>query len=203
MKIAILSACVGLALPAAAAFAQPQEAPQPRNTPGLPSQLAAIDDVLTGGLLNDPTTLAWDGYGSDMTREMVTDESYPGGGAALRIVQGTAGPVYDSGINIPILAPIEEGERVTIGFFARAIDTDAPAGTAMVGVRFQQNREPYPGFGDRTVTIGPDWNFYEVSAVADRDIRRDAIVALQFGLQRQTLEIGQAIVVSGVSTIVN
>ena len=72
---------------------------------------------------------------------------------------------------------------------------------AKVAVRFQQDREPYPGFGDKVLDIGKGWGWYEVTAVADRDIKRNAIVAMQFGLARQTLEIGQAIVVTGTRSI--
>ncbi len=195
---ALVPAFLALAFPAAAQEAEPVA---PRNTPGLPAELVPIDDVLTGGLLNDPTFIAWDSYGANLASELVSDESYPGGGAAMRITMRRAGQVYEGGLNIPLLVPLQSGERVTVGFFARAVASDAADGRGRVGVRFQQNRDPYPGFGDSTVLVGREWSFYEVTAVANQSFASDAIVAIQFGLAEQTVEIGQAIVVSGTSSI--
>lgn len=180
-----------------------QEAPvaEPRNTPGLPEHLHPIDDMLTGGLLNDPTDLNWEHYG--LGRELILDESYPGGGAALRIAMGPASEVYAGGVNIPLLSRVRARDQLTIGFFARTIESSADDGKGRVSVRFQINRPPYGGFGDQVVEIGREWGFYEVTASADRAISRDGIVALQFGLAEQVVEIGQAIVVSGVTSVLD
>ena len=172
---------------------------EPRNTKGLPKELVPIDDSLTGGLINDPTYLDWKHYG--LGRELVVDESYPGGGAALRIFMGDPGPVYAGGVSIPLIAKINKGDRVTVGFFARAIEAPTNDGVGNVRVRFQMDREPYPGFGETMVELGPEWKWHEVTAVADRSIKSKGIVALQFGTLRQTVEVGQAIVVTGTPTV--
>lgn len=183
------------------AMAQAEEATaaEPRNTPGLPDHLVPIDDVLTGALLNDPTDLNWNHYG--LGRDLVLDESYPGGGAALRIAMGRATEVYVGGVSIPLLGRIRARDQLTIGFFARTLESSAEDGLGRVNVRFQMDDPPYGGFGDRIVEIGTEWGWYEVTASADRAIRRNAIVALQFGMQEQVVEIGQAIVVSGTASI--
>lgn len=193
----LVIAALVLAGPLWAQEAEPAQAP--RNTPGLPAHLQPVDDLLEGGLINDPTDLNWDYYG--LGRSLVVDESYPGGGAALRIAMGSSGPVYAGGVNIPLLAPIRDGDVVTVGFFARTIESNAGDGMGQVHVRFQRDRDPYPGFGDTMVEVGPDWQWYEVTARADQSIRREGIVALQFGRARQTVEVGQAIVVTGAETI--
>lgn len=195
-SIVFASAVASLAL---AGSALAQDAVEPRNTPGLPENLAAIDDVLTGGLLNDPTSIGWENYG--VGTEVIQDESYPGGGAAVRVSMGSASNVYDGGLNIPLVAPVSAGEQLTIGFFARTISSEAEDGMGRVQVRFQINQPPYPGFGEKVVEIDDEWGFYEVTAPAGRAMRRDGIVALQFGLEEQVVEIGQAIVVSGTRTI--
>ncbi len=174
---------------------------EPRNTPGLPDHLSAIDDVLTGGLLNDPTDLNWAHYG--LGRELIVDETYPGGGAALRIAIGETANAYDGGVSIPLLGRIRARDTVTIGFFARTISSEASDGLGRVNVRFQIDRPPYGGFGDQVVEIGAGWDFYEVTTTADRAISRDGIVALQFGLEEQVVEIGQAFVVSGAPSILD
>ena len=201
-RLLVSTMLFAVALPQSAT-AQDGTSPAPRDTAGLPRELQPIDQALTGGLLNDPTLITWDVYGDALTSEVIVDPAYPGGGAARRLTQGRAGEVYASGMNIPILARVPAGERVTVGFYARTIASSAQDGNARVGVRFQQNREPYPGFGAATIEIGSEWDWYEVSAVADSDMRRDWIVAIQFGLQAQTVEIGQAVVVSGVTSVLD
>ena len=70
-------------------------------------------------------------------------------------------------------------------------------------MRFQENAAPYGGFGDTNVLVGAEWEWYEVTARADKRIRKaDAIVALQLAGAKQKIEIGQAIVVKGSPTIV-
>ncbi|RJY09806.1 hypothetical protein D6201_10970 [Aurantiacibacter aquimixticola] len=190
-------------LAATPATAQDAASVEPRNTPGLPAELRPIDDMLTGGLLNDPTDLNWTTYGASFSRELIVDESYPGGGAALRVINSRPGEAYAGGLNIPLLARTDAGDTLTVGFFARTIESAAEDGKGRVFVRFQQNREPYPGFGDTTLQIGPEWNFYEVTTRAERSLRDEGIVALQFGSERQTVEIGQAIVVSGTASVLD
>ena len=182
---------------------QPAQPVDPGPEPSgrrLPGGLDALDEILPGWLVNDPTSLEWGSYGEQMSREAVVDESIPGGGAAIRFTVRSQAQGWSAGTSIPLVADIEKGRVVTAGFWARTADR-SPDGR--ISVRFQRDRDPYPGFGDRTLEIGPEWRFYEVSAVAERDIRRsEAIVALQFGMKRQTLEIGQAIVVVGATAIV-
>lgn len=175
--------------------------PLPRDTPGLPAELQPIDAALTGGLLNDPTTLDWKPYGDKFSRQLVVDQSYPGGGAALRLTMRERGEVFAGGVAIPLLAPMQKGDPITVGFYARTIRSNSANGAGLVRVRFQQDREPYPGFGEKIVEIGPEWQWYEVSAVAGLTIDTAPIVTLQLGLARQVVEVGQAIVVAGVTTI--
>lgn len=171
-----------------------------RNTPGLPDYLVEVDEAIPGALMNDPTAMDWDHYGAKLKRENIVNDSYPGG-AALRMTMGESGPAYSGGMNVPLLAEVQQGETITVGFYARTVQSAADNGMGKVAVRFQENREPYPGFGDKVLDITSEWAWYEVTAVSDRHIRRDAIVALQFGLAKQTVEIGQTIVVVGTSSI--
>ena len=169
----------------------------PRNR-SLTPELQALDDAIPGDLVNDPASLGWDSYGDAMKRTVRKDPDIPGGGAALRFAVARGAAPYSAGTSIPLLADIAEGETITVGFWARKT-----AGPGLLHVRFQQNRDPYPGFGDTDVTLTDEWRFYEVSAIADRTItQRDAIVAMQFGSAKQTVEIGQAIVVIGAASII-
>lgn len=165
--------------------------------------LEALDAQLPGDLVNDPSRIDWQSYGADLEASSIVDESIPGGGAARRFeVKRAAEFIYTAGTNIPLTESVDRGETVTVGFYARTIESDEPDGNGVVRVRFQRNVEPYPGFGEQTLTIGKDWQWYEVTATAEQKLRSDdGIIALQFGRSRQILEIGQAIVVSGASKI--
>jgi len=167
------------------------------------ADLAALDAQLPGDLVNDPSAIDWESYGADLSASAVIDESIPGGGAARRFeVRRAAEFIYTAGTNIPLTKSVNRGDTVTIGFYARTIEAQTDDGRGVLRVRFQQNVEPYPGFGEQTVTIGKEWEWYEVTAEAEQKLRKkDGIVAVQFGRTRQIIEIGQAIVVSGASKI--
>lgn len=165
--------------------------------------LNALDAQLPGDLVNDPSRIDWQSYGADLNASAVVDESIPGGGAARRFeIKRAAEFIYTAGTNIPLVEAVNRGETVTIGFYARAVEADTDDGKGVVRVRFQRNAEPYPGFGEQTLSIGTEWEWYEVSAEAEQKLRtKDGIVAIQFGRTRQIIEIGQAIVVSGAAKI--
>ncbi len=187
------------ATPAASAPAGRGKKPQGRK---IPAGLADFEIQLPGWLLNDPTSLEWQTYGPYLRTKAVMDESIPGGGAATQFEVRQPGESWSAGANVPLIADIEEGRRLVIGFWARAVNSEVPDGSGQIAVRFQANSDPYPGFGDQTLKIGSEWQFYEVSAVADRNIRRkDAIVAMQMGSVKQTVEIGQTIVLVGATSI--
>ena len=164
---------------------------------GLPQALRALDDALPGQLVNDPSRLDWNNY--NLKAKGYADPLAPGGGAAIQVDVRSNGNPWDAGFAIPLFGKIEAGETVTIGFYAKAAKKTEQG---QIGVRFQRDRDPYPGFGDTTLTVGPEWKFHEVSATAERDIPTgEAVVALQVGGQRQSLEIGQAIVVVGAPSV--
>lgn len=176
----------------------------PLLNPSLPTALQAIDKELSGALMNDPSRLDWDTYGDQYTSRGYADASIPGGQAALRFTVKQARQSYSVGTAIPLLGDIKSGDVMTIGFFARTITAETNDGKGRIAVRFQKNADPYPGFGDTTVSPDSEWGWYEVTATANRDISEElAIVAMQFGGAAQTVEVGQTIVVKGVSSIVN
>lgn len=164
--------------------------------------LEQLQSQLPGKLVNDPSRIDWASYG-DLDAGHVVDESIPGGGVARRFTVKNAGEfIYSAGANIPLTANVRRGDQVTLGFYARAIESKASDGKGLLRVRFQKDAPPYPGFGEKTLAIGPEWEWYEVTTMADQGLqRKDGIVALQFGRTRQTLEIGQAIVITGASAI--
>ncbi len=191
LALAFSASALGLASLPVAASAQ------------LPPELAAFDEQLPGDLINDPRDLVWPIEGADLEVEGVQDSSIPGGGAARRYETSAKGAeLWSSQTYAPLLAGIARGETVTIGFHARTISADTADGKGVIAVRVQESGPPYGGFADDTLSIGPDWDWYEVTGTANAAYGRgDARVVFQFGGAKQVVEIGQTIVVKGASSI--
>jgi hypothetical protein len=196
-KIALALPILIAGLVSGQARAQQTGAQQP--TP----ELQALDDALPGTLINDPSRMDWDVFGPGQSHKPVKGADIPGGGAALQVTVPKAGQtLYEIGSNAPITAAILPGQQIVVAFYARTIKAATPDGKGIIGVRFQQNAAPYPGFGDTTLAIGPTWDLYEVRATANKGIAKGlAVVGFQLSGAKQTIEIGQAIVVEGAASI--
>jgi hypothetical protein len=169
----------------------------------LSPELQALDAQLPGRLINDPSRLDWATQGLGFKSKGVTDPAIPGGGAAVQFEIRKADPKpYSIQAFVPLSSNIAKGQTVTIGFYARALSADTDDGKGVIGVRFQQNSDPWPGFGDATIKVGPEWGWHEASGVSNIDIQKEvAVVALQLAGAKQTIQIGQAIVVEGAPAI--
>jgi hypothetical protein len=169
----------------------------------LSPELQALDAKLPGTLINDPASLDWKTQGIGFKSKGVTDPAIPGGGAAVQFEIRKADPKpYTIQAFVPLLCKIGEVDTVTIGFYARALSADTADGKGVVNVRFQQNSDPWPGFGDAQVKVGPAWEWHEVSGISNINIQQEvAVVALQLAAAKQTVQIGQTIVVKGASAI--
>ena len=166
------------------------------------AELRALDARLPGSLINDPSVIDWETYG-DIRDEPVRDHNIPGGGAALRIeVRNASEFIYTAGVKLPLIKKAEAGKDITIGFYARTVDARTADGNGIVRVRFQQDEAPFPGFGEKTLSIGRKWDWYEVTAEVEQTLRaKDGIAVIQFGRTKQTLEIGQVLIVKGATAI--
>jgi hypothetical protein len=188
-KAAIVGMALALASPAMAQDLSPE--------------LQALDAKLPGTLINDPSSLEWKTQGIGFKSKGVTDPAIPGGGAAVQFEIRKADPKpYTIQAFVPLLSKIASGDSVTIGFYARALSADTPDGKGTISVRFQQNSDPWPGFGDAQVKLGPEWEWHEVNGISNINVQKEvAVVALQLAGAKQTIQIGQAIVVKGASAI--
>jgi len=166
--------------------------------------LAQLEASLPGTLINDPTSLAWDEQGENLRVTGVSGAEIPGGGAANHYNVRTPGPnPYSVQVYVPLTADIAQGDVVTFGFWARVAKPPTGEANGRLGVRIQANLDPWPGFGDTTLGIEPEWKWYEVSATADRAISRsNGVLVLQMGGVKQEIEIGQAIIIKGAPRII-
>ena len=169
----------------------------------LSPELKALDESLPGALINDPTGIDWPAIGAGYKSRAFAEPGIPGGGAAREFTIPKAGnQPFAIQAFVPLLGNVEKGETVTVGFWARAIEAKTGDGKGVIGIRFQENVQPWPGFGEATVKLGPEWEWHEVSGVASTALsRKDGVVTLQLAGARQTVQIGQTIVVKGAAKI--
>jgi hypothetical protein len=167
------------------------------------AELEALKAQLPGRLINDPTRLDWAVFGPGAVSKSIKDSSIPGGGALQITVPKKGATNYEIGSNAPMTVAIKRGQTLVISFYARTLSADTPDGRGKIGVRFQRNAPPYPGFGDTTLDIGKDWKLYEVSAKSDNDFPKgEGVVNFQLSGAKQTVQIAQTIMVEGATSIV-
>ncbi len=149
-------------------------------------------------ILNDPTSLDWEYYGSGYKLKPIRDPSFPGGGAAVQIDVEKGHDPFTAGANVHLTGPIVAGRDYVVRFWARSLSAKSRDGRGQIVVRFFRNSDPYPGFGDTVVEIGPDWRSYEVTGRARIDVPADqAAVGMQLASVAQVLQIGQTVVAEG------
>jgi hypothetical protein len=157
--------------------------------------LQAIDDALPGTLINDPTVVDWVVYGNSKKPKQVAAPETPGQYAMQLKVVKKGAQKYDMGVNVPIRTGIESGNMITVAFWARAVKADTADGNGIVGVRINENKEPYGGFGDRDVKIGSEWKLYEAKMRSTMTLAAgQAVAGFQLAGAKQTIEIGQVYV---------
>jgi hypothetical protein len=166
-------------------------------------ELQALDDALPGTLINNPSDMQWAIFGPEVASKAIKDPNIPGGGGALQITSPKVGKnIYDIGANVPITAAIAPGQKFVVAFYAKTIKADTPDGKAKIGFRIQQDAAPYPGFGDTVISIGPDWQLYEIRGTSNIAIKKGlAVAGFQLSGAKQIIQIGQTIVVEGADSI--
>lgn len=188
-------------LSASGAFALPASGAAPVDNS---AALAALDASLPGELINDPTSLDWTTQSENLRTSNISDPAIPGGGAASHFNVRKAGPnPWAVQVYVPLTANIGKGDAVTVGFWARTTVPPAGAKEGQIRLRVQDNVDPWPGFGDTGIAVGPEWAWHEMTATATIDVpKRNGMLVFQIGAEKQEIEIGQTIVVKGASKII-
>ncbi|WP_108812058.1 hypothetical protein [Sphingorhabdus sp. Alg231-15] len=157
--------------------------------------LQAIDDALPGTLINDPTIVDWVVYGNSKKPKQVSAPETPGQFAMQLKVAKKGAQKYDMGVNVPIRTGITSGNMITVAFWARAVKAETADGSGIVGVRINEDKAPYDGFGDQDIKIASNWKLYEAKMRATMTVAAgQAVAGFQLAGAKQTIEIGQVYV---------
>lgn len=168
------------------------------------AELARIDELLPGELINDPRVLVdlSQNLGGAKTK-VIKSSDIPGGGAARAVmIEKAADQAWQISAAINLVRDIARGDVVTVGFYARALPMDDGKVHGRIGIRIQQSVSPWAGFLDKSFEIGPEWQWYETAGVSNVALTGGAsAVSLLLGEKAQNLEIGQVMVIKGANAI--
>ncbi len=176
--LAILLA--GLATPAAAQAPAPTPEELAQRIISVPSpQAYRVDGVQSGARVrNDPRVQ---------------------GGKALRVpVPGANAQAWTVAIAVPITAAVRSGDNLILAFWARLEQGQDGATSASLPYNaVQLASAPYTALFNGGVTIGPEWQIFEIRGRAAQDYAANTLNAsLHLATGRQTVDIGPVFVLN-------
>ncbi len=167
-----------------------------------PAAALAPASVSEFKVVNDPTSLDWEYYGAGYKLKAIRDPAFPGGGAAVEVDVKKGRDPFSAGANIRLTEPIVSGRDYVVRLWARTLSAKTADGKGRILVRFFRNADPYPGFADTMIDVGPEWRSYDVTGRATIDAAAtQAAVGLQLASAGQVLQLGQAVVAQGATTL--
>ena len=137
-------------------------------------------------------------FGGDFEQRRVSDRGVPGGEAIEITVQKPGLNSWSTGVNWPILQPIEKGDSVVVAFWAKGIDAQNESQTPAISpVRVQQSGGDYESAAGGAAFLSRDWKQYFVTGTSGVDIAPGpAGVSFHMGSTAQTLRLGPVHVVN-------
>src|SRR5262245_37021344 len=90
-------------------------------------------------IINDPTSLDWEYYGTGYKVKPIRDPSFPGGGAAVEVDVQKGHDPYSAGTNIHLNQPIVSARNYVVRFWARTLSAKSSDGKGRIIVRFFRN----------------------------------------------------------------
>ena len=169
----LIAACLILAAPVGAAFAQAD---------------------LASRIVNDPAEPQVSG-----AKARLVNDADAQGGKALRVTVAKVGANnWDSVVESPLRKPVKAGDRLVLAFEARL--QQGPQGATSATIPFtaiQMTAAPYTGIASGQVTVGPTWQQHKIEGKADKDYPVGALKAsIQIGNARQVIDFGPIIVLN-------
>ena len=144
-------------------------------------------------LINDPGS--WNIYGTAQTNKRVKDDKVQGGQAMEIKIASAGGNPWDAAAESQITGKITKGDKIVAAVWARSKTADnAPANLTM---RMQVSSPPYASFGEKPVSVGPDWQMqtYEFTAAEDH-APKTAALTIHLNTGKQTIYLGPAFILN-------
>lgn len=118
-------------------------------------------------------------------------------GKALRVpVAGRGANPWSVSVAVPIVRPVQAGDNLILAFWARLErGPDGATSVTLPSNSVQMAAAPYTAVFTGPVTIGPQWQMFEIRGRADRAYAAgDLNVSMHLATGRQTIDIGPVFV---------
>jgi len=171
------------------------------KTTSSPYEGQSIDDAFNGirrqighdgDLIMVPFADQLISFGSAKTK-VVKDVGVPEGQAMEVKVSRKGKNPWDGGLSGPIGGAIKKGDTVVMSYWAKAVKGEG----VIANAGLQLNSEPYTAMSMQPAQLGPNWEHFYVSAVADRDYGpSEAGYAIQVAAAKQTLRFGPVFIMN-------
>lgn len=154
---------------------------------------ASAQDDISKKLINEPG--AWNIYGAAQTNKRVKDDKVQGGQAMEIKIATAGGNPWDAAAESAITGKISKGDKIVAAVWAKSKTADnAPA---HLNMRMQISSPPYDSFGEKPISVGPDWQMqtYEFTASEDH-APKTAALTIHLNTGKQTIYLGPAFILN-------
>ena len=154
---------------------------------------ASAQDDIAKKLINDPGN--WNIYGAAQTNKRIKDANVQGGQAMEIKIASAGGNPWDAAAESQITGKITKGDKIVAAVWVRSKTTDnAPA---KLNMRMQVSSPPYASFGEKPVSVGPDWQMqtFEFTAAEDH-VPKTAALTIHLNTGKQTIYLGPAFILN-------
>lgn len=163
------------------------------------STQAIAEDNIADKAINEQRVSKIAVYGSAQSNKVVADKTVLGEEAKRITTKGT-GNNWDAAAQSVTTGKIKAGDEIVCLVFLKAVETvnDAPA---KVALQLQQNAEPYTAEKREEMTIGKEWNQYQITLTASKDYGRgEAAFVVQLNFAAQTVDVGPMFILNMAKT---
>ncbi|MFT4075157.1 MAG: hypothetical protein QM647_06455 [Asticcacaulis sp.] len=154
---------------------------------------ALAQDDISKKLINEPG--AWNIYGAAQTNKQVKDANVQGGQAMEIKIAGTGGNPWDAAAESQITGKISKGDKIVVAVWTRSKTADnLPANLNM---RLQVSSPPYASFGEKAISVGPDWQMQTLEFTATEDhASKTSALTIHLNTGKQTIYLGPAFILN-------
>lgn len=146
--------------------------------------------VAREAVVSDPASASW-AFNGEIRPRATEAPTLPGGQAIRLDVRRKGANPWDIQAIGDILSAIEPGDRITVGFYARAQTPDPQSETITLPVRVQQRTAPFAGALDGTATLTGEWTFHCVTGRATNAIAAgNAQAVVNLASERHVVDLG-------------
>ncbi|WP_448657529.1 hypothetical protein ACPVPU_08655 [Sphingomonas sp. CJ99] len=141
--------------------------------------------------ITDAENAEWNFTGKGMRTRVVESEGAPGGMAIEAAVARKGANPWDIQTAITLKQGFAVGDKLSFGFYARAVKGDAGGSTVTLPIRIQRTAAPYDAAIEGAVTVGPEWKYYCISGPAKIALQPNEMnVSVQMAGDKHTVEFG-------------